>query len=543
MILQMFFSHSEFDLGQTNILDTGDSRPIKEPFRRHPIAHLDFIDDQVEKMLQAGVIEPSSSPWSSNVVLAEKSDGSQRFCVDYRRLNDLTYKDSFPLPKIDTCLDALGESMYFSTMDLRSGFWQVTIDPRDAGKTAFVARKGQFRVKVLSFGLANSSSIFQRLMTMVFAGLHWDICLVYIDDIIVVGKTFEEHVRNVTQVFQRLRLAGLKLKPSKCQLFQQRVTFLGYVVSSRRIEPDPEKISCIANWSEPKNLTEVRSFFGLASYYKNFVVAFGETARPLYELTRKNVPFVWDDRRRQAFELLNTRLCSAPMLATPTAEGDFVLDVDASTHAAGAILRQYQAGVLRVIGYASRQFNNVERLYCTTCHELAAVVFGLKRFRQYLLGRRVLVRSDDAALTYLRRAKEPIGQQARWLDFVEQFDMTVQHRAGSANRAADASSRRPCEAGGPCKQCSRGQGSTVAQLSVRGENWETAICREPNCAGVTTRRQARERLLGEQAADPQPGGGRETRPLKVAGSKTRPFLRSPASKPHRRLSLISAICR
>jgi len=202
------------------------------------------------------------------------------------------------------------------------------------------------------------------------------------------------------------------------------------------------------------------------------VVAFGETARPLYELTRKNVPFVWDGRRRQAFELLKVRLCSAPVLATPTAECDFVLDVYASTHGAGAILHQYQAGVLRVIGYASRQFNNAERSYCTIRQELAAVVFGLKRFRQYLLGRRVLVRSDHAALTYLRRAKEPVGQQARWLDFVEQFDISVQHRSGSANRAADALSRRPCEVGGPCKQCSRGKGSTVAQLSVREENWE-----------------------------------------------------------------------
>jgi len=328
----------------------------------------------------------------------------------------------------------------------------------------------------------------------------------------VVGKTFEEHVGNAEQVFQRLRLAGLKLKPTKCRLFQKRVTFLGHVVSSRGIEPDPGKISGIANWPEPKNLTEVRSFLGLASYYKNFVVAFGETARPLYELTRKNVPFVWDDRRRQAFELLKVRLCSAPVLATPTAEGDFVLDVDASTHGAGAILHQYQAGVLRVIGYASRQFNNAERSYCTTRQELAAVVFGLKRFRQYLLGRRVLVRSDHAALTYLRRAKEPVGQQARWLDFVEQFDITVHHRSGSANRAADALSRRPCEMGGPCKQCSRGKGSTVARLSVMEENWEAAICREPSCAGVTTRRQARERARGEVDADQLSDSGRVSDP-------------------------------
>ena len=279
------------------------------------------------------------------------------------------------------------------------------------------------------------------------------------------------------------------------------------MISSRGIEPDPEKISCITSWPEPKNITEVRSFLGLASYYKNLVADFGETARPLYELTSKNVPFVWDDRRRQAFGLLKARFCSAPVLATPTAEGNFVLDVDASARAAGAVLHQNQAGELRVIGYASRQFNNAEKSYCTTRQELAAVVFGLKRFRQYLLGRRVLVRSDHAALTYLRRAKEPVGQQARWLDFVEQFDITVQHRSGSANRAADALSRRPCEVSGPCKQCSRGKVSTVAQLAVEEDDWEAAIPREPNCAGVTTRQQARERLRREQAADPLLDGG------------------------------------
>lgn len=529
------FSRSDFDLGHSDILphriDTGDSRPFKQQLRRHPIAHLDVIDDQVEQMLQAGVIEPSSSPWSSNVVLAKKSDGSLRFCVDYRRLNDLTYKDSFPLPRIDTCLDALGGSMYFSTMDLRSGFWQVAIDPRDADKTAFVTRKGQFRFKVLSFGLANSPSIFQRLMTMVLAGLHWDICLVYIDDIIVMGKSFEEHKQNVAEVLQRLRLAGLKLKPTKCRLFQERVTFLGHVISSQGIEPDPKKVSCIATWPEPKNLTEVRSFLGLASYYKNFVEGFGEAARPLYELTRKNVPFVWDERRCQAFETLKARLCSAPVLAAPTIEGDFVLDVDASTFGAGAILHQYQAGVLRVIGYASRQFNGAERSYCTTRQELAAVVFGLKRFRQYLLGRRVLVRSDHAALTYLRHTKEPVGQQARWLDFVEQFDVTVQHRSGSANRAADALSRRPCEVTGPCKQCSRGKGPQVARLTMKDENWEAAVCPESTRAAVVTRKQAREHARTGKDAVPLLVSGRDLDPpFSSGGANDRPSIEVPEDR-------------
>ena len=191
------FSQHDFDLGHCDILphriDTGNARPFKEQLRRHPIEH--FTDGQVEQMLQAGVVEPSSSLWSSNVVLAKKSDASLRLCVDYRRLNDLTYKDSFRIPRIDTCLDALGGSVYFSTMDFISGFWQVAINPRDADETAFVTRNGQFRFKVLSFGLANSPSIFQRFMTMVLSGLNWDICLVYIDDIIVMGRTFDQHAQ------------------------------------------------------------------------------------------------------------------------------------------------------------------------------------------------------------------------------------------------------------------------------------------------------------------------------------------------------------
>jgi len=374
------FSRSEFDLGHSDALphriDTGDARPFKQQLRCHPIAHLDFIDNQVGQMLQAGVIEHCSSPWSSNVVLAKKADGTLRFCVDYRQLNDLTYKDSFPLPRINTCLDALGGSIYFSTIDLRSGFWQVAIDPRDADKTAFVTRKGQFRFKVLSFGLANSPSIFQHLMSMVLAGLNWDVYLVYIDDIIVVGRSFGDHLRNVAQVFQRLRQAGLKLKPSKCKLFQERAAFLGHVISRNGVEPDPEKVSCIAEWPLPKCLTELRSLLGLASYYKDFVENFGLVARPLYELTRKGARFIWDDRCRHAFETLKFRLCSAPVLATPTPEGDYVLDVDASTNGAGAILHQYQDGQFRVIGYASRLFNTAERSYCTTRQDSQQLFWG-----------------------------------------------------------------------------------------------------------------------------------------------------------------------
>ena len=188
----------------------------------------------------------------------------------------------------------------------------------------------------------------------------------------------------------------------------------------------------------------MRSFLELASYYKNFVENFSEVARLLYDLTKKGVRFRWDERCQEAFDTLKTPLCLAPVLAMPTPDGDFVLDVDASTPSAGAILHQHQKGGLRMIRYGSRLFNSTERSYCTTRQELAAVVFGLKRFRQYVLGRKVLVRSDHAALSFLRRTKDPVAQQARWLDYIEQFDITIQHRSGFANRAFDALFRRPC---------------------------------------------------------------------------------------------------
>ena len=193
-------------------------------------------------MLANDIIEPSSSPWASNVVLVRKSDGNLRFCIDYRRLNSVTMKDSYPLPRIDSCFDALGGAKYFSTLDLRSGYWQVENEADTADKTSFVTRKGTFKFKVLAFGLSNAPAVFQRLMDLVMAGLTWEICLVFLDDIIVMSKTFDEHLERLNIVFARLHSANLKLKPSKCHLFQEKVKFLGSVISEQGIEPDPEKL-------------------------------------------------------------------------------------------------------------------------------------------------------------------------------------------------------------------------------------------------------------------------------------------------------------
>jgi len=294
------FSKGEFDIGRTSIIphriDVQGHRPFRQPLRRHPRVHEQFIDEQVEKMLRHDIIEPAASPWASNVVLAKKADGSLRFCVDYRQLNELTYKDSHPLPRISSCIEALGGAEFLSTIDMSSGFWQTSMHPEDADKTAFITRKGQYRFKVLSFGLANAPSLFQRIMNLVMAGLTWECCLVYVDDIIVFGATFDEHAARLEQVFQRLAAAGLKLKPSKCRLFQKRVVFLGHVVSKNGVEPDQSKISAVVDWPVPRDVSETRMFVGLASYYRFFVPHFSSIAAPLFDLTKKGVPFVWSEK-------------------------------------------------------------------------------------------------------------------------------------------------------------------------------------------------------------------------------------------------------
>ena len=450
------FSTSEFDLGRTDLvrhkIDTGSNRPFKQQLRRHPMAYLPVIDEHVDKMLANNVCEPSNSPWASNVVLVKKSDGTLRFCVDYRQLNSLTVKDSYPLPRIDTCFDALGDAKYFSTLDLRQGYWQVENDPETADKTTFITRRGAFKFKVLPFGLSNAPAVFQRLMNMVMQGLTWEACLVFLDDIIVISSTFEQHLERLSAVFGRLRSANLKLKPSKCKLFQLKVKFLGSVVSAKGIEPDPDKLAAISDWPVPSNLTELRAFVGLASYYRRHVEGFSDIAKPLSELTKKNQPFIWGPEQQTAFETLKDRLIKYPVLAPPLPEGKYIIDTDASDFAMGAVLQQEQHGTVRVIAYASKTFDAAERQYCTTRKELAAVIYALKEFRHYVLGGvHFLLRTDHGALTSLFRTPVPIQQQARYLNFLADYNFDIQHRAGSQHGNSDGLSRRPCGS----KKCTR----------------------------------------------------------------------------------------
>src|SRR6267154_942659 len=308
-------------------------------------------------------------------------------CVDYRGLNNLTRKDSYPLPRIADCLDALGKAKYFSTFDLRSGYFQIAMDEADRDKTSFLTRRGSYRFTAMPFGLCNAPASFQRLMDVVTVGLNYETCLVYLDDIILFSDTIEEHFARMRILLDRLRRANLKLKPSKCHLLQRRVNFLGHVISEGSIATDPEKIEQVRTWPRPRDVTEVRSFIGLASYYRRFIKDFGQIAAPLHALTGKHSRFCWTEACEVAFEELKSRLISSPILAMPTDSGEYRLDTDASNYAIGAVLSQVQNGEERVIAYASRTLSQPEKNYCVTRRELLAIVYFTKQFRSYLLGR------------------------------------------------------------------------------------------------------------------------------------------------------------
>ena len=451
------FSKGEWDLGWTDVvthsIDTGDHKPFRQPMRRYPPAHLQAIDEHLSDMLHQGIIEPTSSPWASNIVLAKKKDGTYRCCIDFRQLNNITRKDAYPLPRTDTCLDAMAGSKWFSTFDLRSGFHQVSMSEVDSDKTAFITRRGMFKFKTMPFGLCNAVATFQRLMDLVLNGLNLTICLAYLDDIVLFSKTPEEHLERLELLLQRLQEANLKLKPSKCRLMQTKVTFLGHVVSAEGVSTDLEKIQLINEWPAPKNLKELRGFLGLTGYYRRFVKDYSKIAGPLNNLLKKNRSFVWSEDCQTAFEELKARLQQPPILALPNDEDMFILDTDAADSSIGAVLSQKQEGMEKVIAYAGRTLSANERNYCITRKELLAVIYFLKYFRQYLLGRSFVIRTDHAALTWLRKTPEPIGQNARWLEQLEEYTFLIQHRSAERHKNADSISRHPCLNKPSCTAC------------------------------------------------------------------------------------------
>jgi hypothetical protein len=342
-----------------------DPEPIKQRYRPRNPAMQAIINTAVDEMLRDGIIEPSKSAWSSPVVIVRKKDGQHRFCIDFRKVNNVTERDAYPLPHITATLDKLRGAKYLSTLDLKNGYWQVPLAVNSRPVTAFtVPGRGLMQFRVMPFGLHSGPATFQRLLDSVLGPELEPHVFVYLDDIIVVSSSFDAHLRHLKKVFNRLRDANLRLNPEKCHFCRTELRYLGHIINRDGIHTDPEKVRAVAHWPAPTTVRKVRQFLGMASWYRRFVENFSTIAAPLARLTGKKARWQWESGEEQAFQKLKTALTTAPILACPDFAKSFTLQTDASTLSLGAVLTQNLDNGERVIAYASRTLNGAEKLQC-----------------------------------------------------------------------------------------------------------------------------------------------------------------------------------
>jgi hypothetical protein len=377
------------------------SRPIRQ--RAYRIAHSQrqVVDKEVEEMLSYGIVTPSRSPWASPIVLVPKKTGGWRFCVDYRKLNAATIKDAFPMPNTEDVLSSFHGAKYFSTLDLRSGFWQVAMTPEDQTKTAFTTYRGLFEFTVMPFGLTNAPAVFQRMMNSVLDGLQHKFAVPYIDDIIVYSKSIEEHIEHLEIVFRRLAEEGLMLNPDKCVYLRQEISYLGHIVSAEGLKPDPAKIQSVVDMQAPTSVKEIRRFLGLTGYYRKFIQNYAKIAQPMTVLTKKNIQFHWNPQAQEAFETLKTALVTHPVLTYPDASKPYRLYTDASEFACGAVLSQESEDGEHPVQYVSKQFSTAQMKWPTYEREAFAIVHAVDKLRPYLYGHPFEVVTDHKPLQYI----------------------------------------------------------------------------------------------------------------------------------------------
>ncbi len=457
---QTVFSEYDGDLGCTSLISHDipllDDVSVRQRHRRVPPSEYEVVRAHINQLLESQVIRESCSPYASPIVLVKKKDGGLRLCVDYRQLNAKTRRDAFPLPRIEESLDALTGACWFSTMDLSSGYNQVPVTEGDKQKTAFCTPFGLFEWNRMPFGLCNAPSTFQRLMERLFGDQQCQSLLLYLDDIVVFSTSISQHLERLEVVLGRLEREGLKARLEKCAFLQQEVRYLGHVISSRGVATDPSKIEAVAQWPRPSSVTELRSFLGFSSYYRQFVEGFAKLAAPLHKLvgelagvkgkqTGRSFASAWSERCQVSFEGLKGNLTTTPVLAYADFSRPFILEVDASYQGLGAVLSQENEGKVRPVAYASRSLRPTERNmsnYSSMKLEFVALKWAMtEKFREYLLGNKCVVFTDNNPLSHLTSAKLGATEQ-RWASQLAAFDFEIKYRSGKSNKNADALSRR-----------------------------------------------------------------------------------------------------
>lgn len=428
------------------VIETGNAFPIQ--FRGYPASPgtKAIVDRHIDSMLADGIISPSFSPWCSPVKIVGKKDGSERFCIDYSRVNAVTVQDAYPIPRIDLLLSALGGASFYSSLDMAAAYWQIPIEATTALKLAFVCHRGLFQWNRMPFGSSTAPATLQRTLNSVFAPLLYKCVILYFDDIVIYSSSFAQHLVDLQTVFDLLRASGFSLKRSKCHFLKKELKVLGFVVSSAGISTDPEKVEAITNYPTPSKPKDVLSFLGMAGQYRSFIPAFSSIASPLYALSRKNTPFVWSDQCEAAFRRLKKRLSSTPVLAHPDFTRPFHIFSDAAnTKGLGAVICQYDDDDQNhPIAYASRSLLQAESNYTVTELEALAIVWALKKkFHHYVYGTHFHIHTDHANLRYFTTMTDAEGRIGRWILFLQKYQFTVHYIPGPRNIVADALSRHP----------------------------------------------------------------------------------------------------
>ena len=422
-------------------IDTQGHAPIACKPRPMTPAKRSILQGIVDDMVSMDLIEKCSSPWASPVVLVSKEGGGHRMTLDLRSLNSVTRSDAYAMHRVDEMLACLSGATVFSSIDLTKGYWQIPVAPEDRDKTAFHGPDGLYRCKRAPFGEKNSGATFQRAMDTVLGDLLWKNCLSFVDDVFIFSNSLEDHLRDLDQVFSKLRAAGFTINPSKVVLFQKRIKFLGFIIEEGKHRPDPKKLDQLVNYPVPKTAKHIQRFLGFVGFYRHFFHHYDQLSRPLYRLLRKDAKFKWEPSCEEAFNKLCTGVKESTFLYMPNLNEQFVIQCDASGNGLGCVLANYRDGKYFPVWFASKSLTGAEKNYCTTEQECLAVVWAVRKFRAFIEYSHFIVETDHQALTWLMRIKDPIGRLARWSLELQSYDFEIRYRKGANNEVADTLSR------------------------------------------------------------------------------------------------------